>query len=63
MFSYEEVIPKYSLAITNNIIINFMNHYSDRNHNIKLIAGDMIRFQLAGILKNWFNANIHVFNP
>ena len=62
MFPYEELDPKYSLAITNNIIVNFMKFFSDRNHNIKLVAGDMIRFQLCDILKRWFNANIQSFD-
>jgi hypothetical protein len=62
-FPYEELDTKYSLAITNNIIINFMKYYSDRSHNIKLVAGDLMRFQLCEILKKWFNANIHAFHP
>lgn len=61
IFPYDEVDAKYSLAITNNIIINFMKHYSDRNHNIKLVAGDMMRFQLCDVLKKWFNSNIRAF--
>ena len=63
IFPYEEFESKYSLAITNNIIINFMKYYSDRSHNIKLVAGDMIRFQLCDTLRVWFNKNIHMFNP
>lgn len=63
IFPYEEVQPKYSLAITNNIIVNFMKYYSERNHNIKLIAGDLMRYQLCDILKKWFNANIQSFQP
>lgn len=61
IFPYEEVESKYSLAITNNIIVNFMKHFSDRNHNIKLVAGDMMRFQLCDVLKKWFNSNIQAF--
>jgi hypothetical protein len=61
-FPYEELDTKYSLAITNNIIVNFMKYYSDRSHNIKLVAGDLMRFQLCEILKKWFNANIHAFH-
>ena len=62
-FPYEELDAKYSLAITNNIIVNFMKYFSDRNHNIKLVAGDMMRFQLCDVLKVWFNANIQSFEP
>ena len=63
IFPYDELDAKYSLAITNNIIVNFMKHFSDRNHNIKLVAGDMMRFKLCDILKQWFNINIRSFDP
>jgi len=62
IFPYEELDAKYCLAITNNIIVNFMKHFSDRNHNIKLVAGDMMRFKLCDILRQWFNNNIRAFD-
>jgi len=61
-FPYDKLDEKYSLAITNNIIRNFMVHFSDRNRSLKLIAGDLHRSQLCVLLKNWFNENISCFD-
>jgi hypothetical protein len=62
LFPYEKLDEKYSLAITNNIIKNFMVHFSDRNRSLKLLAGDLQRSQLCIILKNWFNEKITCFD-
>jgi hypothetical protein len=61
-FPYEELDEKYSKAITRNIILNFMAHFSDRNRSIKLLASDLYRQQLCKVLKEWFNENITVFD-
>ena len=61
-FPYEELDEKYSKAITRNIILNFMAHFSDRNRSIKLLASDLYRQQLCKVLKEWFNENIMVFD-
>lgn len=62
MFPYEQLDEKYSLAITNNIIRNFMVHFSDRNRSLKLLVGDLQRAQICSFLKNWFNENIIYFD-
>ena len=62
LFDYNELNEKYSLAITNNIIRNFMFHFSDRNRSIKLLATDLHRSRLCATLKEWFNINIHSFD-
>jgi hypothetical protein len=62
-FPYEKVDEKYSLAITNNIIRNFMIHFSDRNRSLKLLATDLHRARLCELLKTWFNDNIQAFEP
>jgi hypothetical protein len=62
-FDYSEVDAKYSLAITKNIIQNFMVHFQDRNRSIKLIASDLHRAQLSIVLKRWFNSIISAFEP
>jgi len=61
-FPYDKLDEKYSLAITNNIIRNFMVHFSDRNRSLKLLAGDLHRSQLCISLKTWFNDNINFFD-
>jgi hypothetical protein len=61
-FSYDQFNEKYSLAITNNIIRNFMVHFSDRNRSIKLLATDLHRVQLCEALKTWFNEKIYCFD-
>jgi hypothetical protein len=62
MFPYEQIDEKYSLAITNNIIRNFMLHFSDRNRSLKLLVGDLQRAQLCAFLKKWFNEHIVCFD-
>jgi hypothetical protein len=62
-FPYEQIDEKYSLAITNNIIVTFMHHFSDRNRSIKLLATDLHRSRLCISLKEWFNQNINNFHP
>jgi hypothetical protein len=61
-FPYEQLDEKYSLAITNNIIRNFMVHFSDRNRSLKLLASDLHRSQLCALLKSWFNEKITCFD-
>lgn len=61
-FSYDKLDEKYSLAITNNIIRNFMVHFSDRTRSLKLLATDLHRSQLCISLKTWFNDNINCFD-
>ena len=61
-FPYDQCNEKYSLAITNNIIRNFMVHFSDRNRSLKLLASDLHRTQLCDALKNWFNEKISCFD-
>ena len=62
LFPYEQLDEKYSLAITHNIIRNFMFHFSDKSRSLKLLAGDLQRSQLCSLLKNWFNEKITCFD-
>ena len=63
-FDYNELDEKYSKAITNSILQNFMSHFQDRPHrSIKLIATDLHRALISNKMKGWFNANIHHFDP
>lgn len=62
-FPFEEVDTKYSLAVTNNIIIHFISHFSDNSRSVKLLADDLLRSQLCKVLKEWFNRNISAFEP
>jgi len=60
-FPYDQFNEKYSLAITNNMMRNFMVHFSDRNRSLKLLASDLHRTQLCESLKTWFNQEISCF--
>jgi hypothetical protein len=62
LFPYDELHSKYSLAITTNIIRNFMVHFTEKSRNPKLIASDFLRSRIAITLKKWFNENIQVFD-
>lgn len=63
LMPYEELGPKYSKAITINIIRNFMEHFADRHRSPKLMANDLHRSRMVVVLKEWFNKNIVYFNP
>jgi hypothetical protein len=63
IFPFDEVDEKYSVAITKNIIQNFMVHFSDRNRSLKLLPTDLHRQRLCFNLKIWFNDNIARFEP
>ena len=62
VFPREELDEKYSKAVTMNIINNFMHHFQDKYRSPKLIANDLQRRRIVGILKDWFRRNISNFN-
>jgi hypothetical protein len=62
-FPFDQLHEKYSIAVTNNIIVYFMSHFSDRARSAKLLADDLVRAQLCKVLKEWFNTNITAFDP
>jgi len=62
LFSVDQLDTKYSSANTVNIIQNFMYHFQDKNHSIRMISNDMYRSRIAEQLKKWFNNNIQYFN-
>ena len=62
-FPFDQLHEKYSVAVTKNIIVYFMTHFSDRARSAKLLADDLVRAQLCKLLKDWFNTNITAFEP
>jgi hypothetical protein len=60
IFKYQD-LPKYSTAITKNIIYNFMDLYSVKNHSIHMISNDVYRNRMIEKIKEWFNNNIKYF--
>lgn len=63
IFPYSELEPKYTRAVTINIIQNFMVHFDTKIYNVQLIANNMHKSRLVISLKQWFNANIQYFDP
>lgn len=61
IFNYSD-LQKYSTAITINIIYNFMNAYSIKNHSIHMISNDLFRNRIIEMIKEWFNVNIKYFD-
>ena len=55
-------LQKYSTAVTINIIYNFMNFYSVKNHSIHMISNDLFRNRVVEMIKEWFNVNIKHFS-
>ena len=62
LFSIDELDSKYSNANTINIIQNFMYHFQDKHHSLRMIANDIHRSRISEQLKLWFNANIQYFD-
>jgi hypothetical protein len=63
IFKFENLEETYSKAITRNVIINFIEHFRDKSHSIKMIANDFHRTRLVNELTDWFNQNITIFLP
>jgi hypothetical protein len=61
LFSSDNLDSKYSNANTVNIIQNFMIHFQDKHHGIRMIANDLHRSRIADQLKTWFNNNLQYF--
>jgi hypothetical protein len=61
-FSFELIDATYSTAVTNNICVFFIAHFSDRNRSLKLLPTDLHRSRLCQSLKIWLNDNIQAFD-
>jgi len=61
LFEFADLSDKYSNAITNNIIQNFMFHFKDRSRSTKLMASDFSRTHIVKMLTEWFQKNIQNF--
>lgn len=62
-FTFDQVDETYLKAVTNNIFVYFIAHFSDRNRSLKLLPTDLHRSRLCNSLKIWLNANINAFYP
>jgi hypothetical protein len=61
-FPIDQLSAKYSVANTINIIHYFMPYFEDKHRNMKLIADDLHRSQVAMQLKAWFNKKKSALN-
>ena len=61
-FDYKQLDEKYSKANTNLIINNFINSFSNKHKNMKLIADDFIRTKIVQKMSEWFYNNISHFS-
>lgn len=61
-FSREELIDKYSKAVTVNIVNYFMLHFLDKSNSIRMISNDFYRQRMVGILKQWLESNLQYFD-
>lgn len=63
LFPRNRLEEKYKMAVTANIMKNFMKFFEDKQYNVQLISNKMHRERLISILKSWFNENIQCFEP
>jgi hypothetical protein len=61
-FSREELLEKYSSAVTINIINYFLVHFLDKSKSIRMISNDFYRQRMIGILKQWLENNLQYFD-
>jgi hypothetical protein len=62
-FDYNELDSKYSTAITNNVIHNFMYYYGQKYITNRLSADGFHRKLVMQNLSLWFQTNMHHFLP
>jgi hypothetical protein len=62
LFNVADLNDKYSKAVTLNIINNFIMHFRDKHKSIHMIADDLYRERLSGLLMSWFSTNLKYFN-
>jgi hypothetical protein len=62
LFTYDELIEKYSKSHIINIYNNFVFHFQDKHHSIHMIANDMFRTRILSNIKKWFSVNISKFD-
>jgi hypothetical protein len=62
-FTVEELNNKYKLSITSNVIQYFIQIWSKRSHNPKLMTEDLHKSRVVNEFVNWWKINYHLFNP
>lgn len=62
LFEYDNLNEKYSKAITNMIIQNFILRFKSKNNNNLMIADDFHRKRTLKEFELWLNNNIDKFN-
>jgi hypothetical protein len=63
IFPRADLDEKYNQAITQNIIQNFLNHFRDKSHSIRMIADDFFRQRAYITIVDWLRANLQHFQP
>lgn len=61
LFTYDELIEKYSKSHIINIYNNFAFYFQDKHYSIHMIANDMYRTRILSNIKKWFSVNISKF--
>lgn len=57
IFKYED-LKRYEMAITKNIIHNFLIEYNKKTKNIRYLADDLHREKITSSLRKWFSSNL-----
>jgi hypothetical protein len=63
VFTVEELNNKYKLSITSNVIQYFIQIWSKRSHNPKLMTEDLHKSRTVVDIVNWWKNNYQLFNP
>ena len=61
-YSIDELDAKYKLAITTNVVQNFIIHFKLKTNSIRLLANELQRIKIVEQVKSWINANIQYFD-
>lgn len=61
IFQFDELTPKYSKAITVNILTNFMQHF-EQSYSSRVNPNNFHRSRTVTVLKKWFSENVQYFD-
>ena len=63
IFQPVDFYKKYNSAITKNVVYNFLDVYSKKYHNIKLLTQSFHRDKVTNDFRTFIIKNSHKFNP
>jgi hypothetical protein len=61
VFTWDQSTILYKSAKIINIFNNFIHHFKNKHHSLRMIADDMYRERISIVIKEWFELNLNKF--